>query len=224
MENKNFGEFLKEIQFKNIDACPEFDKMKLILDYIETLNISKDNFNENKGMLSKILLILSKHVFSLWLNKNENFPKFPGVNDFNLSLDKSYFNYNLYENFYKPFLENIKILVDSDGKTIPRYFLEIKKKKDKNNKIYFVKIINIYIERKDFPEGKIFNKCIFDKYFQLKGNGKCGSLEEYENYYLSAYKEKGIEKFKKFKEEEYPILNELYNNKEKYENLENISI
>lgn len=220
-----FGKFLQEIEYKGIKSPIDYSAMDRIIIAIENLNITNENFEENRGILKKLLCILGNHIFPIYLNEIDNESlkiRIPGSHDYNLCLNDHYFSYKLYNLFYKDFINQIKIIINSKGKIFPRYIYEIERTRNKKNEINFLKITNIYLERKDLPEDTEFDNCKVDKYYRFKGDGRLGSLEEYENIYKKVLSDTWEKSFNEFKEETYPVIKEIKTNNSKYENLENL--
>ena len=222
-KDMEFDKILNEMNFDGVDKPVNFEAIKSIVDSIKKLNINEKNFENNRLVLRKCLQTLSEHVFPMYLNKINPGIRLPGSHDFNVCLLDQYFNYDVYESFYKEFIECVKVIVDSKGEIYPRYFCELIKRYKEGN-VIFVKATNIYVDRSILPSDEKFDNCVLNKYYRKYDDLKIGTLKQYESFYKKSFgKEKGTELFTKFKMTEYPVMKEV-RKKNKYDNLENMKV
>lgn len=242
-----------------------FSKMQKLKANILDLCKDRESFNNNYDEIRNFFLNLGSLFFCFYYRIKEMKTKystnleiinpfcglqsFPGCHDFNVCLGR-YFSYELYEEFYKIWLEDISVFLDSKGGIIPRYIHVINcvKKENNQDKKYLVMTF-IFLRKEDlgwdpppylelkgiertkeklnafleYKKNWLFTDCALPNYFCFYN--KCPKKDSFEKLYKKVFgNDKYRELYEEFLKKEYCIFEYVCNNYSYFKNLNNYVI
>lgn len=240
-EDLETTKILYNLNIKNLALERRTNSIKDYLDKMNSLrvkiikkSVNKESFMKNEEEIKEDLLLVGTMFFCYFIhikemakqfgdtfeeNQNPFIVKstiFPGSHDYCVALARN-FDYELYLSFYKLFLDEVNILICSEGTILPRFFHVITV--FKSNKYQ----INEYVllTKKDLTY-KNFTQLELPKYYIL-----CEELASKERYYelFSKYIKNDLEVvWNRFVNGEYKLYEFMLQEKSCFCNLEPIPL
>lgn len=211
--DEEFEEIMKDFD----DMKYDFDYVNRLYSYIkEILSISTEPTDE----LRKLFYSIGRCMFGMRFEYSREDVRrkvsFLGSHDYNVTLSR---NFDEAISFYIEWFKSIEVFVTSRGTVYPRYSLEIMTGSGKKGRGFTV-AKTVLLTKDDFPNTEVFQNCNLPFYYAIPDeNVKYGTLDDQMKLFKKCMGRMWKDAFKRYKNEEYPIFNELETNTDKYKNL-----